>query len=704
LLWTFTGEAERDWFGTSVSGAGDVNNDGYDDVIVGAYGNDGGGSGAGRAYVYSGETGGLLWTFSGGTLYMLGVSVSGAGDVNDDGYADLMVGAPGAASYDGRAYVYSGQTGDVLWSFFGEPDGWFGWSVSGAGDVDQDGYDDLIAGAWQIDYGGDGVGRAYVYSGQTGAKLHTFTGEAEQNYFGVSVSGAGDVNGDGFDDLIVGAYHNDAGGTEAGRAYVYSGRTDMLCFTGEAQGDQLGYSVSGAGDVDNDGYDDVVVGVPLSDALTPDAGYMWVFSGYTGNWVAGGASAASGDLFGASVSGAGDVNDDGYADWIVGAPFNDNGGDASGRAAVYSGPFGNQIWAFTGGAAGDQFGTSVSGAGDVNNDGYDDLIVGTPMHDYLGINSGKAYVYSGETGSLIIGYSGGSDDDRLGYSVSGAGDVNNDGYADVICAAPFYDDGPNADAGMVRVESPHDYVHLWTFTGEAAGDHFGYSVSGAGDVNNDGYDDCIVGAPLHNASGMQASGRAYVYSGESGNLIHTFPGESSQDRFGYSVSGAGDVNDDGYDDLVVGAPYKHAEAYEDGRAYVFCGRTGALLCAFTGEAAGDHFGYSVSGAGQMRYGFHEVIVGAPMNDAGGYDAGRAYVLPCRVYASNLCGDVTADEAVAAGDVVYLISYLFRGGPAPDPLCVGDVNCNDVEAADDVVYLISYLFRGGLPPCPYCCLE
>ncbi|NIO07472.1 MAG: hypothetical protein GTO40_05500, partial [Deltaproteobacteria bacterium] len=115
-------------------------------------------------------------------------------------------------------------------------------------------------------------------------------------------------------------------------------------------------------------------------------------------------------------------------------------------------------------------GYHVSGAGDVNNDGYDDLIVGVPNHDYLGTNAGKAYVYSGETGSLIIGYSGGSDEDNLGFSVSGAGDVNNDGYDDVIFSAPHYDHGANADAGMVRVESPHDYVHLWTFTGEAAGD------------------------------------------------------------------------------------------------------------------------------------------------------------------------------------------------------------------------------------------
>jgi hypothetical protein len=93
-----------------------------------------------------------------------------------------------------------------------------------------------------------------------------------------------------------------------------------------------------------------------------------------------------------------------------------------------------------------------------------------------------------------------------------------------------------------------------------------------------------------------------------------------------------------------------------------------------------------------------------MNNAGGYDAGRAYVLPCRVYASNICGDVTGDEIVNLGDVVYLVSYLYKSGPPPVPDCVGDVNCDDIVNIGDVVYLVSYLYKGGYSPCPYCCME
>ncbi|MCH7879476.1 MAG: FG-GAP repeat protein [candidate division Zixibacteria bacterium] len=220
-LYVFTGEAVDDMFGYSVSGAGDVNNDGFADLIVGAFQNDAGGNEAGRAYVYSGRTGGLLHTFTGEAVGdVFGGSVSGAGDVNNDGFADLIVGAfnnDAGGNSAGRAYVYSGQTGALLHTFTAEAaDDWFGVSVSGAGDVNNDGFADLIVGAWTNDAGGSDAGRAYVYSGQTGTLLHTFTGEAASDVFGFSVSGAGDVNNDGFADLIVGAILNDAGGSDAG--------------------------------------------------------------------------------------------------------------------------------------------------------------------------------------------------------------------------------------------------------------------------------------------------------------------------------------------------------------------------------------------------------------------------------------------------------------------------------------------------------
>ncbi len=399
-LYTFTGESDGNNFGHSVSGAGDVNGDGYDDVIVGEFGDPyaWGSTWPGQAYVYSGQSGTLLWTFTGEAINdFFGFSVSGAGDVNCDDYDDVIVGAylnDAGGTWAGRAYVYSGQTGTLLWTFTGgETYNWVGHSVSGAGDVDNDGYADLIVGAPRV---GVNTGRAYVYSGQAGGLLWSFTGEAMHDHFGSYVSGAGDVNGDGYPDVIVGAMANDAGGYDAGRAYVYSGQTGGLlwAFTGEEAGDRFGGSVSGAGDVNGDGYNDVIVGAYLNDAGGFVAGRAYVYSGQTGGllWTFTGEEA--GDWFGGSVSGAGDVNADGYPDLIVGARLNDAGG---GRAYVYSGQTGGLLRTFTG-ESGSKFGSSVSGTRDVDNDGYADLIIGAERTRVTRgpwrTNPGRAYVYS----------------------------------------------------------------------------------------------------------------------------------------------------------------------------------------------------------------------------------------------------------------------------------------------------------------------
>jgi hypothetical protein len=406
-LYTFTGEAVGDDFGMSVSDAGDVDNDGYDDLIVGAPENDAGGIWAGRAYVYSGQTGALLWTFTGEAAYdKFGGSVSGAGDVDADGYADLIVGAwqnDAAGNYAGRAYVYSGRTGGLLWTFTGEASSdYFGHFVSGAGDVDNDGYADLIVGAYGNDEAGDYAGKVYVYSGQTGAVLLTFTGEAAGDRFGYSVSGAGDVDNDGYADLIVGAPFNDAGGDRNGRAYVYSGRTGTLLwtFTGESIVAGFGWSVSEAGDVDADGNVDLIVGASLNDAGGTDAGRAYVYSGATGAVLLTFTGEAAGDRFGSSVSGAGDFDADGYADLIVGAYANAAGGNYAGRAYVYSGLTGALCGILTGEVVNEYLGLSVSSAGDINLDGYTDLIVGAYGSSVGGLYHGAAYVFTCLPGSI----------------------------------------------------------------------------------------------------------------------------------------------------------------------------------------------------------------------------------------------------------------------------------------------------------------
>ena len=235
----------------------------------------------------------------------------------------------------------------------------------------------------------------------------------------------------------------------------------------------------------------------------------------------------------------------------------------------------------------DAAGFSVSAAGDVNNDGFDDLIVGAPDAEGNAENSGVSYVVYGKDDntaidlSEIVGHgfeiNGVSTDDQSGYSVGSAGDVNNDGFDDLIVGAPNADgNAENSGASYVVFgKSDDDAVDLSTLeenatgfviNGTSEGDQFGFSVSTAGDMNGDGFDDLIIGAPAADGS-VDNSGVSYVVYGKAdsgavdlsaiaegvgGFVIN---GTSGGDGFGTSVSAAGDVNGDGFDDLIVGAPH-----------------------------------------------------------------------------------------------------------------------------------------------------
>jgi hypothetical protein len=397
------GTAEE--MGASVS-AGDLNNDGYDDVIVGAYANT---SATGKVYIHYGSATGVSLspdiTLTGEAQEdWFGVAVAGAGDVNNDGYDDVLVGVSRNTSYTGKAYIYYGgssmnSVADV--TFVGETqNNFFGFSVSSAGDVNNDGYDDVLVGA----HGNtSNTGKAYIYYG--GSNMNnvadvTFTGEAQGDYFGYSVSFAGDVNNDGYDDVTVGAQHSN----DTGKAYIYYGGSSMnnvtdVTFTGEASSDSFGIAVAGAGDVNNDSYDDVLVGAYLNN--TSNAGKAYIYYGgssmdatadvtFTGE--------AQGDFFGFSVSSAGDVNNDGYDDVIIGAAGYPNGA-TTGRAYLYYGGSSMDTVAdtlFDAEQESDEFASYQTPLihGDINNDGAVDLIVGAPGADN-GSYDGAVYIYYG---------------------------------------------------------------------------------------------------------------------------------------------------------------------------------------------------------------------------------------------------------------------------------------------------------------------
>jgi hypothetical protein len=646
-------------FGTSVAGAGDVNGDGYADVVVGAPYVDyplvnATIANAGGVFVYYGSAAGIqdgtLATAS--TAYQgttsgtqLGASVAGAGDVNADGYADIVVGAPGASDYAGEASVLRGGIAGITWMATVTRPGsyFFAKSVAGSGDVNGDGFSDVIVGS--------GSSIAVLYAGgpsgiASGAAASTVLSATPAIDFGRSVAGAGDVNGDGFADVVVGAPYLAAGQSQEGAAFVFLGRFSGIPNGNENTADAriesnspialAGTSVAGAGDLNGDGFSDVAMGAPAFMSSELDEGAVFLALG-SGSFALGtpqatieiGTPGADGARLGSSVASAGDMNRDGFSDVIIGAP--DFGG--VGAAFVFlGGPSGLQTAMgptvrFDGDQAGAGFGSSVASSGDVNLDGYADVIVGAPGYTAGQSAEGAAFVFLG--GAVLSNLSASSAATRLesdqsgslfGASVASAGDVDGDGRADVIIGAPGYDNNTGAafifggrDSGIASggPERAASTLH----GGPAF--LFGRSVAGGGDVNGDGFADVVVGDPFGDPAYVFFGRLGGIPSGSRATADATLYG-SGITLFGDSVAVAGDVNGDGYADLIVGDPSHSESSSYVGAAYLFhggpagIGAGGPVLAAT--QLVGSPFmtlGSSVAGAGDVNGdGFADVIVGA----------------------------------------------------------------------------------------------
>ncbi|MBK6938576.1 MAG: FG-GAP repeat protein, partial [Planctomycetes bacterium] len=416
--WTAEGNRAGAYFGWPVASAGDVNGDGFSDVIVGAPRFDNGEAFEGKAFVYLGSATGLAltpaWTAESNQVGAeFGDSVASAGDVNGDGFSDIIVGAFGFSngeSNEGRAFVYLGSaSGPALtpaWTAESNKIfGWFGNSVASAGDVNGDGFSDVIVGAWN-----NPGARAFVYLGSSSglALSPTWTADGAGG-FGMSVSSAGDVNGDGFYDVIVGASGFSNGESDEGGAFVYLGSAAGLAptpaWTAESNqaGALLGGSVASAGDVNGDGFFDVIVGAVAFDNGEIDEGRAFVYLGsasgpaLTPAWTAESNQATA--YFGNQVASVGDVNGDGFSDVIVGAECFDNGEADEGRAFVYLGSSAglatNPTWTAESNQASAHFGRFVASAGDVNGNIFSDVIVGAYQFASGESDEGQAFVYLG---------------------------------------------------------------------------------------------------------------------------------------------------------------------------------------------------------------------------------------------------------------------------------------------------------------------
>ncbi len=636
------GESEDESFGFTVSKAGDMNGDGFDEVIVGAPGYYLNGYDVGRAYIYFGSSNMVSSAdliFTGENVRdRFGSIISDAGDINNDGYSDITIGAPRYNNIEGdpgRVYIY---LGDESFNTITEANiDILGRYARSAGDINNDGFDDILISTYE---------NSYIFLG--GILIDAI---ADITFSGSSnMCGGGDYNNDGFADVIAGDPFDDTRGEEAGCVSLYYGSLQMdviadALFYGERGYDSFGASLSYAGDLNRDGYSDVIVGSPLNDLGGKNAGCATIYLGgkrmnSKSNKIILGKT--ENGHFASSITSVGDVDGSGYPDIII--------GNNSGQAwlyldrSIYNGI--GAAFTFSDGKFGSSFGSRVSGASDFNNDGYDDFMIGAHT-DYVNeTQTGRVYIYFGglHMGTIPdITLRGEAKFNRFGTSMGFAGDLNNDGYSDVIIGAPGYEvDGERAGRvyiyyGNNSLDAEPDVV----ITGHGY-QGIGRSIGRADDVNNDGYDDIVIGTPY---SGAAPGGSSYVYVYYGGAEMDTTADivfeKKSWYGFGAPVRSVGDINKDGFDDIIIG---------HQGSLGIYYG--GIKMDTIPDiiierEGSGSDFGSRLSLAGDVNNdGYIDILIGEPHNSAVGAQMGRAYIYSTKIINTFVSSNSTAANSFA----------------------------------------------------------
>ena len=559
------GGSAHQLFGSSLANVG-INANGSDDqlLLIGSPGDDANGTNAGSASILSLHTLTFLHKFLGGNPGdQFGASVAYGGEYGNGGPNPfIVIGAPfrnvGSLERRHALRVRSEQLQFSLEGRGGPRRRRVGKLRRPVGSLPLD----LRAAAVQLVRrgGAPGVAKLYMYSAlangshQSNVQPSNLSGAR----FGTAVARGGDIDNDGNPDVIVGTPHADGSLKDVGRADVISPAANALIrtFFGDESGDLFGSAVGGNVDIDNDGRPDVIVGAPHhSSGANSGAGAVFVYSGKTGALIRSHFGSGANYQFGTSVCGAGDLDGDGYGDYVVGVPNADPNGTDSGRVRVFSGQTGNLLHTWDGDAAGDHFGTAVARISDIDGDGADEIAVGAPDHVFTGQfgSTGFVRVFSGKTGAVLFTLHG-SSTSRLGLSVASARDVDGDGVTDVIAGALNQGTGIQLiDRGAVVVFSGATGNAIHVIGGGAAYQHFGASVAGLGDINKNGFGDFAVGA-LANSQLFLGAGFVSFFDGSSTTALYTLSGENLGDQSGSAIAAIGDVTGDGALELLIGAP------------------------------------------------------------------------------------------------------------------------------------------------------
>lgn len=386
--------------------------------------------------------------------------------------------------------------------------------------------------------------------------IREFDGDSTGDQFGWIARSIGDVDHDGVEDFVTSAPTKDVKGANAGRVYVYSSASGTLVWSADgAPGSQLGSGVESAGDVDGDGVQDVVAGAPY-------AGRVYVYSGVDGHVLLTLRAENDSDAFGTHVSTAGDIDHDGHADIFVGTPANNANGKGAGRAYVFSGKDGRLLLTLTGERAGDAFGSTVAGYSDAERTL---LVAGAPSAGPGHV--GRTYAFDGRSTKPIFTIESDASGRALGAMfVSVPGDVDGDGVPDVY-ASDYTNAAKGASTGRIYVHSGRDGKRLLTLTGSGAGEGFGIGPATVGDMDHDGHADLVIGAWQY-AGAAASGGRVYLFSGRDGHLVKTFTDRIPGDTFGFDAVGIGDVDHDGSVDLLLTAAWSGVHGNHSGRIFI----------------------------------------------------------------------------------------------------------------------------------------
>jgi hypothetical protein len=644
-----------------------------------------------------------------------GLSVADVGDLDDDGVDDLAVGAfcnaylstdAGAVwilrlHRDGSVKAQQ-RIGPGEGGFTGvlDPRDWFGRSVAALGDFDLDGIEDVAVGAPQDDDGATDAGAVWLlFLDRDGTvRAHRKISAVEGGFggilstndrFGCSIAALGDFDGDGVPDLAVGARNDDDGGSDKGALWILHLNADGSVrahrkisaaaggFGGSlGYGDQLGYSLAAPGDLDGDGVIDLLAGAPRDDQRGTDRGALWALFLNADATVrdqlkiTGGVSGLADtlrdhDFFGASLATLGDIDGDGFPEVAAGANGDDDRGTNRGAVRILS--------LDVGGLAGpaqkisdddrlgndrDDFGHALARLQDLDGNGVGDVAVGAPGDDGAGSNRGAIWIaFLRGDGSVDStrrindawgGFGGGLDGgDEFGRSVTSVGDLDGDGVEELAVGAPGDDDG-GADRGAIwllflnRDGTVRDRRKISGTTGGfdgvlADGDRFGESSSPLGDFDGDSVEDVAVGAPHDGDGGFSAGAVWVLFLNADGSVkAHRKIGATqgglsgpldADDRFGSSLTALGDLDGDGVTDLAVGAPGTSAA---EGAAWILFLNGDATVRSHQRIASGEA-GFSGVLVADDQFGWSM----ASFVDAGGGAAG------------DLDGDAIGDLAVGA---------------------------------------------------------